>query len=166
MRHTSKPCCTLPRDLFPMKLNAQRRFLKCFILVFWTCNFLLVVESRTHLTNVKVGVFLDQRSRGATLPLENYGATIDDHNHNSSSLSRISLQIKTILLHGLSLEEISRTFCSNVLKSNVTVIILQTKHENIERFVLHLASYFKIPVIGSVSQEPLLPEKVRKKRKK
>ena len=148
-----------------MKLIAQRRFLKYFLLFFWTCNFLLAVESRTHLTNVTVGVFLDQRSHGATLPLENYGATIDDHNHNSSSVSRILLQTKKILLHGLSLKEISRTFCSNVLESNVTVIILQTKHESIERFVGHLASYFKIPVIGSVSQGTLLPEKVRKKRK-
>lgn len=156
MWHTLKPCCTLPRDLFPMKLVAQREFLKYFILYFWTCNFLLVIESRTHLTNVKVGVFLDQRS---------HGATIDDYNSNSSSFSRISLQNKTILLHGLSLEEISRTFCSNVLESNVTVIILQTKHENIERFVGHLASYFKVPVIGSVSQGSLLPEKVRKKGK-
>ena len=139
-----------------MKLVAQSGCLKYFILLFWTCNFLLVVESRTRLTNVEVGVFLDQRS---------HGATIDDYNRNSSSLSRRSLQIKTILLHGLSLEEISRTFCSNVSESNVTVIILQTKHKNIERFVGHLASYFKIPVIGSVSQGSLLPEKVRKKGK-
>ena len=148
-----------------MKLVAQSGCLKYFILLFWTCNFLLVVESRTRLTNVEVGVFLDQRSHGATLPLENFGATIDDYNRNSSSLSRRSLQIKTILLHGLSLEEISRTFCSNVSESNVTVIILQTKHKNIERFVGHLASYFKIPVIGSASQGSLLPEKVRKKGK-
>ena len=146
-----------------MKLIAQRGILKHFLVFFWKYNLLFVVGSRTQFTNVRVGVFLDQRSHVETLPLEKYGATIDDHDRNSSRLSRISLQIKTIFLDGQSLEDISRTFCSSVLESNVTVIILQTGHENLQRrFIVNLASYFKIPVIESLSQEPLLPEKVRK----
>lgn len=140
-----------------MKLIRHRGIFKSFLLVFWTFNFVSTAESRTHLINVKVGVFLDRRSHRETSLLEN----IDERNHNKS-LTKITLQ--TILLHGLSFEEISKTFCSDVLESNVTVIILHTRNGKLARFVANLASHFNIPVIGSINQAPLLSDKVGEKK--
>lgn len=136
---------------------------KHFMLCLWIYNLLSVLEGRKHFTNVTVGVFSDRRTYRETFVLENYGAQIHDYRStSSSSLAKVSLQIKTILLRGLSFEEISRTFCSNILESNVTVIILHTRNKKVERLVGHLASYFKVPVIGSITHAPLLSDKVRK----
>ena len=145
-----------------MKFIRHKEIFKIFFLLSWILNFLSLVESRTHFTIVNVTVFLDRRSHGETSTLEHYGVNIDDYSRNTS-LTKISLQANVIFLHGLSFEEISRTFCSSVLESNVTVVILQTKNEKLERFVGNLASYFMIPVVSSVSETPLLSDKVRTK---
>ena len=110
------------------------------------------------MTHVKVGVFLDRWQRGET-SLENYGVSTADYGRRTI-LTNISLEIETIQLNGLSFEEISRTFCSEIIENNVTVIVLQTRDQNLTQFVGNLASYFKIPAIGSITQEPLLSDKV------
>ena len=147
-----------------MKFVSYRGVFKSFLLLFSTFNFLSITESLTHFTNVKVGLFLgDCIDHRKTSVDHLYGINIDDYNQNAS-FTKISLQIKTILFHGLSFEEISRTFCSSVLEDNVTVIILQSRNKNLARFISNLASYFKIPVIGSINQAPLLSDKVRGKK--
>lgn len=130
-----------------------------FFLLYWTFSLFSITKGWTRFTNVKVGIFLD-RSKPSETSLENYGPNIAN-NHRSTTLTNISLHIKTIPLKGLSFEEISEAFCFDIVENNVTVIVLQTRNENFTQFVGNLASYFKIPVIGSLlRQAPLLGDKV------
>lgn len=150
------------QDLTPMKFLRHKGASKGFLLLSCTFSLFLIAEGRTRFTNVKVGVFLDCWKRGET-SLENYGVNIAEYNR-TTTLTNISLQIETIQLNGLSFEEISRAFCSDIVEDNVTVIVLQTRNRNLLQFVGNLASYYKIPAIGSLSQEPLLSDKVGQER--
>ena len=145
-----------------MKYFSHRETYKRFLLIFWTCHLLILIESQLHHKNVKVGLFSDRRNLEET-SVENFLVDVDGLNRNTS-LTKTSLQIKILSVHGLSYEEISRKFCSSVLQDNVTVLILQSRKEKLARFVGHLASYFKLPVIGTINQAPLPSDKVRKKR--
>ena len=145
-----------------MKFLRHKGASKGFLLLSCTFSLFLIAEGRTRFTNVKVGVFLDCWKRGET-SLENYGVNIAEYNR-TTTLTNISLQIETIQLNGLSFEEISRAFCSDIVEDNVTVIVLQTRNRNLLQFVGNLASYYKIPAIGSLSQEPLLSDKVGQER--
>ena len=140
-----------------MKYFSHRETYKRFLLIFWTCHLLILIESQLHHTNVKVGLFSDRRNLEET-SVENFLVDVDGLNRNTS-LTKTSLQIKILSVHGLSYEEISRKFCSSVLQDNVTVLILQSRKEKLARFVGHLASYFKLPVIGTINPSPQTVEK-------
>ena len=135
-----------------MKLTTRGGFVKYFPLFFWLWSFFSSTDSEKKTLNVAlVG---DLTGSGDTVSVHNY---INDRN-----LTKISLQLEAFPLNGTSFEDISKRFCSKVLDSNVTVIILQTKRDKLACFVEHLASYFKIPVISSGKAAPLLSAKVRK----
>ncbi len=146
------------QDLALMKFIRHKGAAKGFLLLYCTFSLFLIAEGRTRFKNVRVGVFLDRWKRGET-SLENYGVSFAEYNR-TTTLTNISLQIETIQLNGLSFDEISTAFCLDIVESNVTVIVLQTRSRNLTQFVGNLASYFKIPVIGSLTQEPLLSDKV------
>lgn len=137
-------------------IGRDKNICKGFLLLY--CTLLSIAECRTHFTDVKVGIFLDRWKNGET-SLENYGINFADYNR-TTTLTKISLQTKMIQLNGLSFEEISRTFCDDIVENNATVIVLHTRNDNLTQFVGNLASYFKIPVIGSLTQAPLLSDKV------
>lgn len=145
-------------DQVPMEFIRHKGACQGILLLYCTFSLFLKAEGRTRLTHVKVGVFLDRWQRRET-SLENYGVSTADYNHRTT-LTNVSLEIDTIQLNGLSFEEISRTFCYDIIENNVTVIVLQTRDQNLTQFVGNLASYFKIPAIGSVTPEPLLSDKV------
>lgn len=141
-----------------MQFVTHKEISKRILLLYCTFTLFLLAESRTHFTNVKVGIFLDRFSHSET-SLENYGYDVANYNRNTN-LTKISLRTQTIQLHGLSFEEISRTFCVDIVQNNASVIVLQTRNLKLTQFVANLASHFKIPVIGSLTQEPLLSDKV------
>ncbi|XP_015774940.1 PREDICTED: glutamate receptor ionotropic, NMDA 2B-like [Acropora digitifera] len=132
-----------------MKLATRGGFVKYFPLFFWLWSFFSSTDSEKKTLNV--ALIGDLTSSGDTLSVHNY---INDRN-----LTKISLQLEAFPLNGTSFEDISKRFCSKVLDSNVTVIILQTKRDKLACFVEHLASYFKIPVISSGKAAPLLSAK-------
>lgn len=132
-----------------MKLTTRRGFVKYFPLFFWLWSFFSSTDSEKKTLNV--ALIGDLTVSGDTLSVHNY---INDRN-----LTKISLQLEAFPLNGTSFEDISKRFCSKVLDSNVTVIILQTKRDKLACFVEHLASYFKIPVISSGKAAPLLSAK-------
>ena len=128
------------------------------LLLYYTFNLFSITEGWTRFTNVKVGIFVD-RWKPSETSLENYGPNIGNF-HRTITLTNISLHIKTIPVNGLSFEKIAEAFCSDIVENNVTVIVLQTRRENFAQFVGNLASYFKIPVIESLTQAPQLGDKV------
>ena len=137
-----------------MKLITRGGFVENFPLFFWLWSFFSSTDSEKRTLNV--ALIGDLTGSGDTLSVHNY---INDRN-----LTKISLQLEAFPLNGTSFEDISKRFCSKVLDSNVTVIILQTKRDKMACFVEHLASYFKIPVISSGKAAPPLSAKVRKQK--
>lgn len=129
-------------------------------LLYCTFTLFLLAEGRKHLTNVKVGIFLDRILHSET-SFGNYTQELADFYHNTT-LTKISLETQTIQLNGLPFEDISRRFCVDIVQNNISVIVLQTRNLELTQFVGHLASFFKIPAIESVSREPLLSDKVGK----
>ena len=141
-----------------MKLIQHKGTSNGILLLYYTFSLFSITEGWARLTNVKVGIFVDCCKTSQT-SLENYGHDIANF-HRATTLTNISLQTETIPLNGLSFKEISEAFCSHIVENNVTVIVLQTRRENFTQFVGDLASYFKIPVIGSLIQAPQLGDKV------
>lgn len=145
-------------DLAPMKLIQHIGTSNGILLLYYTFNIFSITEAWTRFTNVKVGIFVD-RWKPSETSVENYGPNIGNF-HRATTLTNVSLHTKTIPLNGLSFEEIAEAFCSDIVENNVTVIVLQTRRKNFTQFVGNLASYFKIPVIESLMQAPLLGVKV------
>ena len=143
------------QDLVPMKLIQHKGTSNGILLLYYTFSLFSMTEGWTRFTNVKVGIFVD-RWKPSETSLENIGANFN----RATSLTNISLRIKTIPINRLSFEEISEAFCSDIVENNVSVIVLQTMREDFKQFVGNLASYFKIPVIESLMQAPQLSDKV------
>lgn len=139
-----------------MKLIQHKGTSNGILLLYYTFSLFSMTEGWTRFTNVQVAIFVESGNPSET-SIENYWPN-NANFHGATSLT--SLHIKTIPLNGLSFEEISEAFCSDIVENNVTVIVLQTRRENFTQFVGDLASYFKIPVIGSLTQAPQLGEKV------
>lgn len=148
------------QDLTQMKLIQHKGTSNGILLLYYIFSLFSITEGWTRFTNVQVAIFVESWNPSEKT-IENYGPN-NANFHDATSLTNISLHIKTIPLNGLSFEEISEAFCSDVVENNVTVIVLQTRRENLTQFVGDLASYFKIPVIGSLTQAPQLGEKVGK----
>lgn len=137
-----------------MKLTTRGGFVKYFPVFFWFWSFFSSTDSGKKTLNV--ALIGDLTGSGDTLSVDNY--------INDTNSTKISLQLEAFPLNGTSFEEISKRFCSSVVESNVTVIILQARRDKLVCFVEHLASYFKIPVISSGKAAPLLSAKVRKRK--
>ena len=146
------------QDLAPMTLIQHKGTSSGILLLYYSFSLFSIPEGWTRFTNVKVGIFEDRWKHTET-SLENYGPNITNF-HRATSLTNISLHLKTIPLNGLSFEEITEAFCSDIVENNVTVIVLQTRREHFTQFLGNLASYFKIPVIESLMQAPQLGDKV------
>ena len=146
-------------DLALMKLTQHIGTCDGILLLYYTFNLFSITEGWTSFTNVKVGIFVD-RLKPSETSLENYGPNIIGNFHRPTTLTNVSLHAKKIPLNGLSFDEITAAFCSDIMENNVTVIVLQTRRENFTQFVGNLASYFKIPVIESLMQAPQLGDKV------
>ena len=114
---------------------------------------------RRHLPNVRVGVVLDGCKHGKTSTAGRDGVASDFVNR-TANFTKIAIEPVTIKLDNCSVEHILRTFCSEILQQNVTVVVLQTKEKKLTQFISNLASQSKIPIIGSITQDPLLFDKV------
>lgn len=124
------------------------------LLLSWTWELAANNKLETH--EVKVAIILDHPNADNTAALE----VANRQNETAANSTRISLRSVPIYLGNASFLDATSEFCSRILQSGVSVVVLQTQSSKHAHMVAGLSSHFKLPVVGDANPDPLLPDKV------
>ena len=146
-------------DIILRMLMSKRKFINVLGLFIALVLCWKLTWCQTKERTLKIGLFIDEKNTRLQTALLQLVSNFTNDFYDMYT-GGIKLDIDVIFISEEPISRIPSLFCSRILKRQVTAIITHTTSAKKTQFIASLASHFCIPVVGTITDNPLLSERV------